>query len=129
MSTEFILLASLFLAIPITAKTVTSLQIRELMDGLKRRERDIDVMYSRLGGLEQEREVVINAIVQIDEQRRWSQTRRDLMAEELDRTRRRARTRRVMPVVDESFEPETPPIWEPPEGVDVTSAATAEATA
>jgi biopolymer transport protein ExbB/TolQ len=135
MSTEFILLSALFLAIPVTAKTVTSFQIRELLDALKRRERDIDALYNKLDGLEQEREVIVRAVLQVDEQRRWSRTRRDLMAEELQRARHRSRPRRAVRIVEDDFVPDTPPSWEPPAGLDLPaeaaqpSAAAAEAAA
>lgn len=135
MSTEFILLSALFLAVPVTAKTVTSFQIRELLDALKRRERDIDALYNKLDGLEQEREVIVRAVLQVDEQRRWSRTRRDLMAEELQRARHRSRPRRAVRIVEDDFVPETPPSWEPPPGVDLSpesakpSTAAAEAAA
>ena len=76
MSAGFVLLAALFLAVPITVKYVTSFQIRALMDGLKRREREIDLMYAQLDGLDQEREVIERAVMQVYEQRRWSTTRR-----------------------------------------------------
>ncbi|HJP33150.1 MAG TPA: hypothetical protein QGF95_21605 [Candidatus Latescibacteria bacterium] len=125
MSAEHVLLAALFLAVPITAKYVTSFQIRTLMDGLKRRDREIDLMYARLDGLEQEREVIEGAVLQVFEQRRWSTTRRDLMAEELQRTQRRRPRPRRAPAVEERFEPEMPPVWEPETGE--LSAAAAEA--
>jgi len=80
MSAGFVVLAALFLAVPITAKYVTSFQIRTLMDGLRRREREIDLMYNQLDGLDQEREVIERAVMQVYEQRRWATTRRDLMA-------------------------------------------------
>ncbi len=113
MSAGFVLLAALFLAVPITAKYVTSFQIRTLMDALKRRERDIDMMYARLDGIEQEREVIERAVLQVYEQRRWSATRRDLMSEELQRTQRRRRRPRAAVAMEEPFEPETPPVWSP----------------
>jgi hypothetical protein len=129
MSAEFVLLAALFVAVPIAAKYVTSFQIRALMDALKRRERDIDMMYDRLDGVEQEREVIERAVLQVYEQRRWSATRRDLMAEELQRSRRR-RPRPRPTVVEESFRPEMPPVWEPEPEVEMegASATAAEAT-
>ena len=109
MSAEIVLLAALFLAVPISAKYVTSFQIRSLMDSLRKRERDIDLMYARLDALGHEREVVEGALGQVLEQLRWSTTRRDLMAEELTRVRRR----RTAPPPLPAFEPDTPPVWEP----------------
>ncbi|HCL31242.1 MAG TPA: hypothetical protein DIC52_22805 [Candidatus Latescibacteria bacterium] len=76
MSAEFVVLVALFLAVPITAKYVTSFQIRTLVDALKRRDREIDLMYAQLDGLDQEREVTERVVVQVCEQRRWSVTRR-----------------------------------------------------
>lgn len=125
MSAEFVLLAAVFLSLPITAKYVTSFQIRTLMDGLKQRERDIDRLYARLDGLEQEREVTERAVLQVYEQRRWSATRRDLMAEELQRAERRRPRPRPVPIVEEPFEPEVPPVFVE----ELDSAATAEAAA
>ena len=126
MSAGFVLLAALFLAVPITVKYVTSFQIRALMDSLKRREREIDLMYAQLDGLDQEREVLEHAVMQVHEQRRWSTTRRDLMAEELQRAeRRRPRPRRTA-VSEDYFEPEMPPVWQPEAEL---SAAAAEAVA
>ena len=110
MSAEIILLAALFLAVPISAKYFTSFQIRSLFEALRRREHDVDLMYARLAALDYERQVVERAVGQVLEQRRWSATRRDLIAEELIRVRRRR-----PPVVhtDVPFEPEAPPVWEP----------------
>jgi hypothetical protein len=128
MSAGFVVLAALFLAVPITAKYVTSFQIRTLMDGLRRREREIDLMYNQLDGLDQEREVIERAVMQVYEQRRWSTTRRDLMAEELQRAeRRRPRPRRAS-VTEDRFEPEMPPAAWQPETQEL-SAAAAEAAA
>ncbi|MFP6590186.1 MAG: hypothetical protein VCE12_06660 [Candidatus Latescibacterota bacterium] len=126
MSAGFVLLAALFLAVPITVKYVTSFQIRALMDGLKRREREIDLMYAQLDGLDQEREVIERAVMQVYEQRRWSTTRRDLMAEELQRAERRRPRPRRTPVSEDRFEPEMPPVWQPEAEL---SAAAAEAVA
>jgi hypothetical protein len=125
MSAEFVLLVALFFDVPISAKYVTSFQIRTLMDSLRRREREIDVMYARLDGLEQEREVIERAVVQVYEQRRWSTIRRDLMSEELHRARRRRPRPRPASIVEEQFEPKMPPVWEPE--MDNVSATTAEA--
>lgn len=110
MSAEIILLAALFLAVPISAKYFTSFQIRSLFEALRRREHDVDLMYARLAALDYERQVVERAVGQVLEQRRWSATRRDLIAEELIRVRRRR-----PPVVhtDVPFEPEAPLVWEP----------------
>lgn len=127
MSAEFVLLAALFLAVPISAKYVTSFQIRTLMDALKRREREIDMMYARLDGLEQEREVIERAVEQVYEQRRWSATRRDLMSEELQRTRRHRPRPRPAKIVEERFEMAMPPVWVAE--MDSVSAAAAEAAA
>ena len=125
MSAEFVLLAAVFLSLPITAKYVTSFQIKTLMDGLKQRERDIDRLYARLDGLEQEREVTERAVLQVYEQRRWSATRRDLMAEELQRAERRRPRPRPVPAIEEPFEPQVPPVFVE----ELDSTATAEATA
>jgi hypothetical protein len=112
MSAEIVLLAALFLAVPISAKYVTSFQIRSLMDSLQQSEHDIESMHNRLDAIEYERQVVEGALGQVLEQVRWSTTRRDLMAEELIRARRRRTP--VAPVpTPEPFEPETPPVWEP----------------
>lgn len=107
MSAGIAVLAALFLAVPISVKYVTSFQIRTLMDALRRREREIELIYARLDALDLQREVVERAIGQVHEQRRWSATRRNLIAEELERVRRRA------PVIRPRFEPEAPPVWEP----------------
>lgn len=129
MSAQFVVLAALFLAVPITAKYVTSFQIRTLMDSLKRRDRDIDLMYAKLDGLDQEREVMERAVVQVYEQRRWSATRRDLMAEELQRVARRRPRPRPVATAEERFEAEMPPVWEPEFEAQALSAAAAEAPA
>jgi hypothetical protein len=127
MSAGFVLLAALFLAVPITAKYVTSFQIRTLMDGLRRREREVDLMYAHLDGLDQEREVIERAVMQVYEQRRWSTTRRDLMAEELQRAERRRPRPRPTSVTEDRFEPDLPPVWQPE--AQELSAAAAEAAA
>ena len=80
--------------------------------------------------LEIDGEVIERAVLQVYEQRRWSATRRDLMAEELQRSRRR-RPRPRPTVVEESFRPEMPPVWEPEPEVEMegASATAAEAKA
>ncbi len=111
MSAEFVVLVALFLAVAITAKYVTSFQIRTLVDALKRRDREIDLMYAQLDGPDQEREVTERVVVQVCEQRRWSVTRCDLMAEELLRAQRRRP--RARPVIVDPFEREKTPVWQP----------------
>ena len=111
MSAEIVLLAALFLAVPITAKCVTAFEIRGLMDGLRRREREIERLYAHLDAIEQEREVIEGAVLQVYERRRWSATRRDLMAEELQRARRRRP--RAARADDRPLGPHTPPVWQP----------------
>lgn len=110
MGVEFIFLAALLLAVPISARYVTAFGLRSLQDDLRRREREIELMLAHLKGLRHEELITRRASHQVVEQRRWAGTRREIMATELERVRQPLSV--ADPAVPE-FEPEIPPEWTP----------------
>jgi len=95
MSVQAILLASLFLAIPISLKYLLAFETRDIVVQLKRQERQVNALAARLIALDREREVVGGALVQVREQSRWAETRTRLAEEDLVRVRSHRVSRRV----------------------------------
>ncbi len=112
MGVEHIFLASLLLAIPISARYVTAFQMRTMQDQLLRREREIESMLSHLKGLRQEELITRRATHQVTNQHRWAGTRRQIMAMELERLRQPVAAA-VSEPEGSRFEPEIPPEWTP----------------
>ena len=99
MSVQAILLASLFLAIPISLKYLLAFETRDIVVQLKRQERHVNALASRLIALEREREVVGGALLQVREQSRWAETRTRMVEEDLVRVRGRRVSQRAEPRV------------------------------
>ncbi|MBT4100426.1 MAG: hypothetical protein HOM68_03400 [Gemmatimonadetes bacterium] len=112
MGVEHIFLASLLLAIPISARYVTAFQLRTLQDQLHHREREIETMLAHLKGLRHEELITRRASHQVTKQQRWAGTRRQIMAMELERVRRPVAVTETE-AAESGFEPEIPPEWTP----------------
>ena len=111
MGVEHIFLASLLLAVPISARYITAFQMRTLQDRLRHREREIETMLAHLRGMRQEELITRRASHQVHDQRRWADTRRQIMAMELERVRQPTAPVAPEPEDVPSFEPEIPPEW------------------
>jgi hypothetical protein len=92
MSTEAAILAALLLAIPIFLKYILAFETRTMVARIKRQERQLDSLASRLVAVGREHDVVRGALVQVHEQQRWACTRTELVREELLRVRAAARS-------------------------------------
>ncbi|MFH1571318.1 MAG: hypothetical protein ABIL09_25235 [Gemmatimonadota bacterium] len=90
MSATAIVFVALLLAVPVSLKYCLALETRTMVARLKRQERELDILEVRLQGLGRQREVVRGALTQVREQHRWAATRRDLIAQELERVRRQS---------------------------------------
>ena len=87
MSVEAILIAALCVAVPVTLKYILSFEIGQQMAMLKAGEREVTGLSNRLAALKQEHGIVRRAASQVLNQRRWADTRRALMEEELGQWR------------------------------------------
>lgn len=99
MSAQVILLASLFLAVPITLKYLLAFETRNTVEQLKRQGGQVNALAARLTALDREHEVVGGAILQVREQSRWAETRTRMVGEELLRVQSRRVTQRAEPRV------------------------------
>ena len=88
MSAPYILLAGMLIAIPVAIKYFLAFEVRNLLENLKARERDVESLAARLEAVQREKEVVGNATRHVIEQRQWAQRRRGLMRAELATLRR-----------------------------------------
>jgi hypothetical protein len=86
----FILLSALFLAVPVSVKYLLAFQTRTLVEALRLREREVQLLVARLQATEQECRVVGRAVRHVAIQRRQAHDRRELMSERLDYVRRLA---------------------------------------
>jgi len=89
MSVQHILLAALLLAVPISMKYVLAFEVRKMVAILKANERYVSRLTSRCAALD--REVVANALAQVEDQGHRSRTRRSLIEEDLERIHSRHR--------------------------------------
>jgi len=87
MSAHHIVVAALLLALPLSLKYFLALETRTLVARVRRGERQLTALHSRLEAVDRERDVVHAALLQVHHQQRWSKTRRQLIAEELQRLR------------------------------------------
>ena len=87
MGADYLFLSAVMLAIPMSMKYLLAFQIRKKVAVLRARERHAEAMANRLEALEREQDVVHGALVQVEDQRRWAQTRRGMIEEELRRIR------------------------------------------
>ena len=83
METKAVLLAAVFLAVPISIKYLLAFEVRSMLEALKDREREVRLLSAQLHALEQEHRVVQRATVQIQTQRRRAQTQRGMAEERL----------------------------------------------
>lgn len=81
METTAILLAVVFLAVPISVKYLLAFEVRDMLETLKSQEKEVRVLTAQLRALEQERRVVERATAQVQTQRRRAQTQRSLAEE------------------------------------------------
>jgi len=101
MSAQVILLASLFLAVPISLKYLLAFETRNTVVQLKRQEGTVKALSARLIALDREHDVVSGAILQVHEQSRWAETRARMVEEELTRVRSRRVTPHVEPRISQ----------------------------
>ena len=87
MTADVILTTALFIAVPVTLKYFLAFEIRTQVARLKTGEREVAGLSNRLAALNQEQDNVRRALTQVQRQRRWAQTRRSLIAQELGRIR------------------------------------------
>ena len=92
MDADYLFLSAAMLAIPMSMKYLLAFEIRKKVAVLRARERHVEAMANRLEALEREQDVVHGALVQVEDQRRWAQTRRGMIEEELRRIRVRTET-------------------------------------
>ena len=86
----FIILSALFLAVPVSVKYLLAFQTRTLVEALKRREREVQLLVAQLQATEQESRVVGRVVRHVAIQRRQAHDRRELMSDRLDYVRRLA---------------------------------------
>ena len=87
MSTHIVIIAALFLAIPISIKYLLAFETRNLVESLKAQEKEVKFLSAQFQALEQERQVLRKAVNQIESQCRRARTRRSLVEEALGRMR------------------------------------------
>ena len=85
MGADYLIMSAVMLAIPMSMKYLLAFEIRKKVAVLRARERQVEAMANRLEALEREQGVVHGALVQVEDQRRWAQTRRGMIEEELSR--------------------------------------------
>ena len=87
MGADYLFLSAAMLAIPMSMKYLLAFEIRKKVAVLRARERHVESMANRLEALEREQGVVHGALVQVEDQRRWAQTRQGRIEDELSRVR------------------------------------------
>lgn len=88
MSTQITLIAALLLAVPILVKYLLAFQLRQLLDQLKARDREVRGLLAQLQALRQEHLAVRKAKMQVEQQHQRAQVRRSLIEERLGQVAR-----------------------------------------
>ncbi len=83
MSTQITLIAALLLAVPIFVKYLLAFQLRQLLEVLKAKDREVRSLLSQLQALRQEQLVVRKARMRVQQQHQRAQVRRSLVEERL----------------------------------------------
>jgi hypothetical protein len=83
METQAIVVAAAFLAVPISIKYLLAFHVRNMVDDLKHREKEVRALSAQLQALEQEMRVIQRATVQVQSQFRRAQTHRSMAEERL----------------------------------------------
>ena len=83
MSTQITLLAALLLALPILVKYLLAFQLRQLLEALKAKDREVRSLLAQLQALRQEELVVRKARLRVQQQHQRVQVRRSLIEERL----------------------------------------------
>ena len=83
MSTQITLIAALLLAAPILVKYLLAFQLRQLLDQLKAKDREVRALLAQLQALRQEQLAVRKAKMRVEQQHQRAQVRRSLIEERL----------------------------------------------
>ncbi|MCC7263234.1 MAG: hypothetical protein IT369_12015 [Candidatus Latescibacteria bacterium] len=83
MSTQITLIAALLLAVPILVKYLLAFQLRQLLDQLKAKDREVRALLAQLQALRQEQLAVRKAKMRVEQQHQRAQVRRSLIEERL----------------------------------------------
>jgi hypothetical protein len=80
---SFILLSALFLSVPLGIKYLIAFQTRHLLDDLKTREREVELLAAQAEALERQTVVMRRAVDQVGSQHRQVQARREMLEEKI----------------------------------------------
>ena len=80
---SFILLSALFLSVPLGIKYLIAFQTRHLLDDLKTREREVELLAVQAEALERQTVVMRRAVDQVGSQHRQVQARREMLEEKI----------------------------------------------
>ncbi len=98
---NFILLSALFLSVPLGIKYWIAFQTRHLLDDLRARERDVELLAAEAKALDSQKLIMRRAVHQVSSQGRQVGVRREILVEKIA-----AMQHRTQPLVPRSTAPQ-----------------------
>lgn len=80
---NFILLSALFLSVPLGVKYWIAFQTRHLLDELRSREREVELLAAQAKALDSQKLVMRRAVHQVSSQERQAQVRREILSDKI----------------------------------------------